>query len=88
MTRRRYKKLPGRLEEKLELQGGKCAYCGYPFDRGEPGRFPTEDHYIPLSAGGLEARANIVAACNRCNFLKGNVIPSLDNGWHLDWMQT
>jgi 5-methylcytosine-specific restriction endonuclease McrA len=45
--------------------GFRCAYCG------EARRQFTQDHVVPLSAGGLHARHNVVPACPRCNASKG-----------------
>lgn len=45
-----------------------CQYCTQEFSRNNL----TLDHVIPLSKGGRTNWANIVAACQRCNTLKGN----------------
>lgn len=45
---------------RYKLFRDQCAYCG------SPGRL-TDDHVLPLSAGGLDEAANIVPACARCN---------------------
>ena len=42
----------------------KCAYCGKPLRRF------TQDHIIPLTAGGGYTRANIIPACKSCNSSK------------------
>lgn len=40
-----------------------CAYCG--------GLAKTVDHVIPIDRGGTNDKSNLVAACNKCNSLKG-----------------
>lgn len=45
-----------------------CQYCSNQFARKDL----TLDHVIPLSKGGRTKWENIVAACQRCNTLKGN----------------
>ncbi len=44
----------------------KCQYCG-----SEDARL-TRDHVVPVSKGGKTTWTNIVAACDRCNGIKGN----------------
>ena len=48
-----------------------CQYCG--------DRFPTQeltfDHVIPRSKGGKTTWDNVVAACARCNLVKGDRTP-------------
>lgn len=63
--------------EILEAANWTCIYCADQAD--------TVDHYIPLSLGGTNDRANKVAACTRCNTAKGELMPSqfmgeLENG--------
>jgi 5-methylcytosine-specific restriction endonuclease McrA len=72
---RRY---PGKwLTECLKEQKNRCGYCACRmFHSGVPAehRFrPTLDHVVPLSAGGKNARANVVAACIACNQEKGSM---------------
>ncbi|MEN5275811.1 HNH endonuclease signature motif containing protein [Brucella sp. TWI432] len=55
-------------EAALRKQGGKCAYCLSRLTL----KTATRDHIIPRSAGGLDHRNNIVAACEPCNKLKGS----------------
>lgn len=43
--------------------GGKCAYCGM-----RPGS--TQDHVIPLIAGGRHTIGNVLPACQSCNSSK------------------
>lgn len=49
-----------------------CQYCGGKFRTHEL----TFDHVIPRSRGGATSWENIVAACQDCNFLKGNFMPN------------
>lgn len=49
----------------LEAWGHACAYCG------EAGA-NTLDHVLPRHRGGLTVRANLVAACQRCNLSKSS----------------
>jgi 5-methylcytosine-specific restriction endonuclease McrA len=44
--------------------GGRCAYCG--------GAAATIDHVVPRSRGGRHEWDNVVAACHRCNHVKGD----------------
>jgi 5-methylcytosine-specific restriction endonuclease McrA len=45
-----------------------CQYCSNEFIRKDL----TLDHVLPLSKGGKTNWSNIVAACMRCNTVKGN----------------
>jgi len=45
-----------------------CQYCSSEIPRS----LLTLDHVIPLSKGGKTEWTNIVAACRKCNSLKGN----------------
>ena len=60
----------------------KCSICGrdcdlYDYDIRSNGtimcgyRYPTIDHIIPLSKGGLHTWDNVQLACMQCNSLKG-----------------
>lgn len=49
-----------------------CQYCGDKYKTHEL----TFDHVIPRSRGGRTSWDNIVAACQDCNALKGNFMPS------------
>ena len=40
--------------------GGKCAYCGEQKEL-------TQEHFVPLSAGGEYTKRNIIPACSWCN---------------------
>jgi 5-methylcytosine-specific restriction endonuclease McrA len=45
-----------------------CQYCGVLLSSGDL----TLDHVVPRSRGGQTTWTNVVAACLRCNLLKGN----------------
>lgn len=51
-------------EETKAFFNGECAYCGKKLDN------PTQDHVVPLSAGGGYTAGNIVPACKSCNSSK------------------
>jgi len=48
----------------IARDGGKCAYCGSQDKLGA-------DHVLPLSRGGTNDEANLVACCESCNKSKG-----------------
>ena len=48
----------------------KCYYCEKDFE------WLTTDHIVPVSLGGANIPKNKVAACFRCNQLKGPLLPS------------
>lgn len=50
----------------------QCQYCGDFFRTNDL----TFDHVVPRSRGGRTVWTNIVTACQECNILKGNSIPS------------
>jgi 5-methylcytosine-specific restriction endonuclease McrA len=53
----------------LRRDGHRCQYCGAT-------ALPiTVDHVIPKSHGGHDSWENLVAACVRCNNIKGNHTP-------------
>lgn len=52
------------VQWRIVIAGDPCAYCGGP---GE-----TDDHIVPLSAGGLDSADNLVRACSACNDSKWN----------------
>lgn len=67
----RYVKIPTSKREMpisrraiLNRDDRKCAYCLKPAD--------TIDHIHPRSKGGKHRWNNVVAACRRCNAVKGN----------------
>lgn len=41
-----------------------CQYCAQPAN--------TVDHIVPISKGGTDEAHNLLAACSRCNYSKGN----------------
>ena len=47
-----------------------CQYCYKHY----PVKLLTFDHLIPKSHGGKTSWDNVVSACNKCNFQKGNRI--------------
>lgn len=56
-------------EAALRKQGGRCLYCMDPLTLKQV----TRDHKQPRSAGGLDHKKNIVAACGHCNSVKGSI---------------
>ncbi|WP_207481168.1 HNH endonuclease [Arenibaculum pallidiluteum] len=54
-------------------QGGLCFYCGKPM-----GAAATDDHLIPRAYGGADLPGNVVLAHRRCNQLKGDRLPTVD----------
>lgn len=54
--------------------GWRCVYCRGPAE--------TIDHVLPRSRGGGHVWENVVAACARCNHLKGDRTPA-ELGWRL-----
>lgn len=64
----------------FEEQNGLCFYCGarMVLDVERPGKQTpdyacTEDHLVPKSVGGSDARDNVVAACFGCNNRRGTI---------------
>lgn len=51
------------LAMRLEVFGGRCAYCGGPFEHW--------DHFKPLELGGPHILANMRPSCISCNISKG-----------------
>jgi 5-methylcytosine-specific restriction endonuclease McrA len=68
------------LRELRRAQGDRCAYCGTAFVAGTDAR-ATLDHVVALARGGEDTRANCVAACHRCNQLKGAMDVELFRRW-------
>jgi hypothetical protein len=64
--------------KRLEAQGFLCFYCGVPICENslDPDCEATKDHLLAQSRGGVDFIWNIVAACARCNRLKGVMLPS------------
>jgi hypothetical protein len=52
------------------LHGTDCFYCGAPEAR-------TVDHVIPSSLGGSNTIGNKVLCCERCNNIKGSLLPEV-----------
>lgn len=76
----RYVRVPYRTHVGLSRRaifardGGRCAYCQGPAE--------TIDHVLPRSRGGRHTWDNVVAACARCNHVKGAHTPA-ELGWRL-----
>jgi 5-methylcytosine-specific restriction endonuclease McrA len=51
-------------------QGGQCFYCLQPM-----GRDVTAEHLVARMDGGKDSRANVVAACRRCNAARHALFP-------------
>ncbi|QWC85139.1 HNH endonuclease [Nocardioidaceae bacterium] len=58
-----------RLELALLRDGPTCAWCGRPFTQN---RRPTTEHLVPRAKGGPSWTENELAACARCNRLRGH----------------
>jgi hypothetical protein len=56
-------------ESALRAQDGQCKYCLCKLTY----KTATRDHVKARSVGGLDERNNIVAACLRCNRIKGSL---------------
>ena len=65
------------LEHHLEVQKGRCAYCGVEISifrtDGAHFLYATVDHIVPLSKGGPDRVENTLGACRRCNLAKGSL---------------
>lgn len=65
------------LRRLVDEQGGRCHWCRVEFPRGKPRqiarhpRRPTLDHIITVVDHGGDDTANLVAACELCNHLRG-----------------
>lgn len=76
----RYVRVPYRTHVGLSRRaifardGGRCAYCSAAAE--------TIDHVHPRSRGGQHVWENVVAACARCNHLKGSRTLA-ELGWRL-----
>lgn len=53
----------------------RCQYCGRHRSSLRGREFLTRDHVLPMSRGGTNTWANVVAACSACNNRKGNRTP-------------
>ena len=49
----------------------RCVYCATSLGYDSA----TLDHVHPLAHGGAHAIGNVVAACSRCNLMKGDMLP-------------
>lgn len=58
----------------LRRDAHRCAYCGKAAS--------TVDHVLPRSRGGADSWENLVAACLRCNNVKGDRTPQ-EMAWEL-----
>lgn len=63
-----------------EPQNHRCCYCGnqmVEIKRQERNIVPrdamTREHFIPKSYGGPTEKENLVAACQQCNEMRGNM---------------
>ena len=65
LTERLWKVPPVNRREVLRRDGHTCQYCGSTKDL-------TLDHVIPRSKGGPHTWDNVVAACQPCNYSKGD----------------
>ena len=55
----------------------RCGYCGV--SETDVGGELTVDHYVPVSAGGVDTNGNLVYACVRCNLYKSDYTPTADS---------
>ncbi len=62
---RHWKVPPVNRREVLRRDSHTCQYCG-------SSKRLTLDHIVPRSKGGTHTWDNVVAACERCNSLKGD----------------
>ena len=69
--RRKQRRIPAALRD--EMLDGCCHYCG--------DEATTIDHVMPVSRGGTSDRANLVAACRRCNLEKLDFTPDEWRAW-------
>jgi len=60
-----------------------CCECGILCDKTSSKNADSEatiDHIIPVSKGGLHVLENMQLLCRRCNYLKGNTMPTTHAG--------
>lgn len=67
---RKWRKL---REQVFNEYGRACAYCGYE----DP--VMTVDHILPRSRGGQDLLENLLPACRKCNYSRGNRMGNSDN---------
>ena len=60
---RKWRKL---RQEVFREYGEACSYCGF------EDSVMTVDHIIPRSKGGLDILENLLPACRKCNYSRGN----------------
>lgn len=61
-------KPPGKLQTRiLEAQNHQCIYCGSPLTRGNA----VWDHFVCFVYSRNNDGTNMVAACSKCNLIKG-----------------
>jgi 5-methylcytosine-specific restriction endonuclease McrA len=53
-------------EEVFRHYGRACSYCGY------EDTVMTIDHILPRSKGGDNSLENLLPACRKCNYSRGN----------------
>lgn len=61
----------------LARQGRRCFYCARPLGD-DLGGESVLDHLVPKSRGGPDGEANRVAACEMCDRIKGDRMPTED----------
>ena len=64
------------LRQLFDQQDGRCWFCTDPMTyraRGHKPNGASKEHLLPKSLGGRGTKANLVAACRRCNALKANM---------------
>ena len=67
------------LSRLYRRDGGVCQICGRHLDfelDPNDSDYPSIDHIIPLAKGGLHSWDNVQLACRRCNWEKGDTLPS------------
>jgi hypothetical protein len=75
--------MPNRRVRIFERDGWRCWYCGGELPRGGAAfdKAGTLDHLLPLTRGGDNSEANLVAACRPCNSQKGAKTVEEYRGW-------
>lgn len=67
------------IEEIGDRDGWRCHLCRRRVDRRLSGTLPkgpTIDHLVPISAGGLDERANVALAHRECNLRRRHIGPA------------
>lgn len=68
-------------EKVFQRDNYTCYLCGQACDKldGWPSpRYPTLDHYVPISRGGKHNYQNCLTACWSCNKAKRNTLPGVN----------